>query len=339
MQPADRHGGPPAVQHGARLAPPHRQGQGEDRPAGLRRRPDGVEDARVDLLEQARDARHDGRPDLQQVLRHRVDRLGVGNRRPRGQVGELDHPLEHVRQRQERQGHIAVGEGNDLQGGADVAGEVAVGEHHPFRVAGRPGGIQDAGEVGRRDRHASRLEAARVGAVGLLALVEQRRPRHGPRRQPSGGRVEDHHALQLRKARQDRADFLHLRGGRDHQDARLAVVEDVADLLGQQGGVDRDGDRPEIQRGVVEGGPLRPVLRQDGDAVPLARPDRGQAERQRSDGGGELVCGDVAPGPSRLVAQQVRLAEARLELRQDVAEGPDLHAPDPPLTCRTSIRG
>ena len=49
------------------------------------------------------------------------------------------------------------------------------------------------------------------------------------------------------------------------------VAQDVLDLLGGQGGVDRDVGAARGEAGVVGDGPLGPVLRQD--RHPVARPD------------------------------------------------------------------
>src|SRR5437867_3648338 len=111
--------------------------------------------------------------------------------------------------------------------------------------------------------------------------------------------------------------------------------------VGQEGGIDRHRHRAQVQDGMVEGGPLRAVLREDRHAVALAYSDRLEPESQRPHGGDELVGRDVAPDPARLVAQEGRLAEVRLEIGEDVAERPDLHARirSRSLTFQTSSPG
>ena len=55
---------------------------------------------------------------------------------------------ERMEQRKESDGRVFCAEADQQPAGGDVAGEVAVGEHHSLRQAGRAGGIEDGGEVG-----------------------------------------------------------------------------------------------------------------------------------------------------------------------------------------------
>jgi hypothetical protein len=58
---------------------------------------------------------------------------------------------------------------------------------------------------------------------------------------------------------------LALRGHGD--DARSGIVEDVGSLVGGLGGINRDRDRAQRERGEIGNRPLRAIFAEDGDAI------------------------------------------------------------------------
>ena len=151
------------------------------------------DDLDVGALVQARHRDHDRRADLGELRRHALDRLHVVDLGAAVEEDVVHRALEHVRKRQERHADVALGDRVELADGLHLRDEVAVGEHDALRLAGRARGVDQAREVGARERR--RLGPAPVRRQGQLAErlepvgeaavhPEQRAPRAGPKRPP-----------------------------------------------------------------------------------------------------------------------------------------------------------
>jgi hypothetical protein len=105
------------------------------------------------------------------------------------------------------------------------------------------------------------------------------------------GRVVD---VEEREALAHRADLLELDGVVDDDQLDAGVDVGVADLLGQQRGVDRDGLQSDGQAGEVAGDPVLRRLAQQADHVVVIEVDGGE------DPGGDRV-GTVGEVPPRAV--------------------------------------
>ena len=93
-------------------------------------------------------------------------------------------------------------------------------------------------------------------------------------------------------------ELVHLRellGVLGDQHLRLGVAEDVLDLGGRRGRIDRDHDRADRRQGVVGECPLEPRAAQDRDLVALLDVEGEEAVRQRGDAAGGLLPADLAP--------------------------------------------
>ena len=139
-----------------------------------------LEDARVHLLVQPRDREHESGPHFGHVERYGVHGLGVGdaNAHVEHQV-VTGHPLEDVRQRQKAEAGVIAGERNRRRACHDVRVDVVVGEHHPFRVAGRPRRVDDRREVVRtnlsaRSRNRSGFPSASAAAPAVSTVSSER---------------------------------------------------------------------------------------------------------------------------------------------------------------------
>ena len=105
---------------------------------------DGVLEVRQDLLVDPRHRDEDVRPGLPDVLRHRGDRLGVGDRAAVVEVDVVDRPLEGVREGEKREGGELRLDLDRRNGRRDVRGEVPVGEHHPLGLPRRAARIDES---------------------------------------------------------------------------------------------------------------------------------------------------------------------------------------------------
>lgn len=138
---------------------PHAHGPGEQALSDPRPRRDRIDDARPQLLIDARHAGHDRRSHLLHVAAEGVDRLG---KRDGGAFVEIvidHHPFEHMTERQERQGRIVVRDIDYLVDINYVRDQVVMREHHPFGVPCGTGRVDDGGQRVRVDRLAALLVA------------------------------------------------------------------------------------------------------------------------------------------------------------------------------------
>jgi hypothetical protein len=177
--------------------------------------------------------------------------------------------VEH-RLRQVGDDPAAVGEADQLVVGAAALRDVAVGDLHALGRAGRAGGVDQREDVVGLDGAPRRLEVEVVLAA-LGELVE---------RQPALGRVavDDDHVLErvvaLGHGQQPVEEGLL----GDH-DRVAGVADEVLDLLGRVGVVDREGGRAEVHGGRVGHVKLGPVCQHQREGVAAAYPERGEPAR------------------------------------------------------------
>jgi hypothetical protein len=91
-----------------------------------------------------------------------------------------------------------------------------------------------------------------------------------------------------------------LAGVLDQHGVRLAVVDDVLDLVGRARGVDPGGRAAGHHRRVIEDHPLGPVEAQDRDLAAAREAQRDQRARCGPDLGGEGLPGRGLPAPVEL---------------------------------------
>jgi hypothetical protein len=93
----------------------------------------------------------------------------------------------------------------------------------------------------------------------------------------------------------DRRNFAQLLFSGEKNDATAGILQNEFRLLGGEGGIDGDGDRPDELAGKVRGGPLRAVFAQDGDAVALGNSPGEQGLRNSGDVAVKLSRGSGYP--------------------------------------------
>ena len=87
----------------------------------------------------------------------------------------VDRALEDVGQRQERKRAVGGAEREQRLAAEHVGHEVRVREHHALRIAGGPGGVDDARYVGGCDPSAEVLERLLADAFGAGGLEQHQR--------------------------------------------------------------------------------------------------------------------------------------------------------------------
>ncbi len=101
----------------------------------------------VETVVDGRDRHEDRWPDFGQIVHQRL-----GARQPDRRTG-ADHEVQfnrlpkRVGPRQERCGAVVRVDVEHVGEHVDVAGDVAVGQHHTLRLAGCPGGIDEARQI------------------------------------------------------------------------------------------------------------------------------------------------------------------------------------------------
>ena len=148
--------------------------------------------------------------------------------------------------------------------------EIAVGQHDALGHAGRPGGVDERGHVARPDRQGARFEKDGTGP-SAMARPFSRTAASGSA--PAGAASEEDDPIpDLGQGGPDGLDLRPEGGGRAQDDRGVGVVDDVADLLGDERRIDRDGDRAQAEVGEIGDDPTRAVVGEDDDFV--ARPCR-----------------------------------------------------------------
>ena len=98
------------------------------------------------LLQNARYGPHDlGPVQLQQFFQ--IVRIAVSDRYAFVEVAIAEQPLQHVRQRQHREGLTGRLREHPPQTSAQIEGEVAMREHHAFGRAGGAGSVDDGSQA------------------------------------------------------------------------------------------------------------------------------------------------------------------------------------------------
>ncbi len=295
---------------------------------------DFIHDAGVDLLVDARDGAESVRVDLDEVVPELVDRLRVGDRGATVQVGVVEHPLEDVRQREEGERDRVARDRDHLAGGRDVRDEVRVREHRALRLPRGARRIDDRGDVLGLYPGRALLEDRRAHLERRAALVRERVEREVSRLRRRA-RVEGDDVVERRALRLDLEDLAELLD-RGHEDRlRAAVVHEGRDLVRGKRRVDRDGPGARAEDGVVGHRPLRPVLREDRDAVSRLDPERVQPERDRPDRETEVARGDGSPRAADFRNEKVRFPRSRRG-EEHVTEGSDLRAHGPPPIAKVA---
>ena len=247
------------------------------------------------------------RLDLDEVLRELVDRLGVRDGRGSREEEIVDHPLEHVRERQEGQGARVARHVEERRARGDVRHEVLVRQNRALRLARGAGRVDHRREVTRKDRRRALLEGARVRAQGREALLDHGRERRGLPRAPRHV-VENDHVLELGAAVADIDHLLELDRARDDDDLRERIPQDVLDLGREVARVDRHAERAEGKRREVRHRPLGPVLREDRDAVVPVDAEEREPQREALRALSEVRGRERRPGPADLRDEELRLA-------------------------------
>jgi hypothetical protein len=311
----------------------HPEGPEEDAPLEGRLGQDVVHDLGVDLVEEAGDADHDRRPDLEQVGGHRLDALRIGDRRPFVKERERRHALEDVRQREEGQDRVPVRELDDRVQGHGVGDEIRVAQHDALGDARRPRGVDDRGQVVGPDGQGRLFEE--IGAGGGQGLATPHDLREA--QDPFGRLLFDEDEVP------DRGQFL--ADGLDLQpeepvgaddDLGVRIVDDVLDLAGHEGGVDGDGDAARAQGREVRHRPLRPVLGEDGELVTRPEAEVPQAQGEVLDPLGESGCRQGREMALLLDHQQGVLGIGPDGVEKKLAQGLD-HGKPPRWMCRCPL--
>ena len=195
-------------------------------------------------------------------------------------------------------------------------------QHRALRIPGRSRGVDDRRDVLRLHPSGALLEDAGTHFESRPASVHDGVERRVARLRGRAPFHEDD-VIERRALRLDLQDFAQLLELRDEHRLRSRVLEQRRDLRSRKRRVDGDGPRSGAEDGVVGHRPLRPVLRNDRDALARLDSERVQAEREGAHGVAEIARGDRRPPPSDLGRQEIRLSRRRRE-EKDVAEGADL---------------
>ncbi len=257
----------------------HRERPLEDLPLRRRARLRRGEDARVDLLEDARHAADEVRAHLGEVVAQLVEVLGERGREAVGHAQERLEPRERMGERKEEEVDVALFHRRRLHRRVDGGDVVAVGLHDALRRPRRARRVDDRRELlGPGPPHALG-ERGLVRGFTLAAEPAQRLPRQ-------------HHLRRLRRVvARDDDDLLeprhllpHLQGlgelGRvlDDQGLRLRVVDHVGDEVRRVGRIDRHRDAASAEDREVGLDPLGAARRQERDALALLAADRDEPE-------------------------------------------------------------
>ena len=250
----------------------------------------GVHDLGVDLLEDPRRADHDVRPDLDEVLGDRLDALGIGHGTALVEIGEGDHSLQDMRQRQEGERGILFREEDHRRGGDDVADEVVVGQDDALGQTRGARGVDDGGLIRGLDSPGQALEEARLGGVHGSAFGQDL----GQREHALGRRLgfQGDEMLDLDQLGPDGLQLPPLIGAGDDHDAGVGVIDEIFDLVGDERRVDRDGDAAQAEVGEVGHDPFGPVLGEDDELVALALAEGLKPQRVVPHGLPEFSAGD-----------------------------------------------
>ena len=271
----------------------------------------------VDLLEHARDRQHVVRLEGGEMFDEVRDIARVPHDDATLQARDGDDASEDVCQWEEEQRRIALFETrSDSRAGCGALGEeVRVGEDHALGAPGGARGVDQRRCVGRHRIGVSRVEFcvgyifAAVGQLVHRAVVDDE---GFAKRGQSVGHL---------------AELVAVVGVLDDKRDGSGVLEEVLDLIGCRGLVDRDRCPARTPDGVVQERPLVPSGRTDRDAVARCDPGRDETFRDGVDLVGELLCGHRDPLAGRLSPEQwecrafVAITEQSVDQRGLVFDG------------------
>jgi len=231
-------------------------------------------DAVVDPLEDLGDADLDGGLEFPEVVHQPVDAFRIGPDNAQVHRGIDGHPLEHVGERQEGEAEVALLVVMHPRGVEGRVVEVGVGDHGPFRRAGRPGGVGDRGQILRPDGATDRPEALRRPLVQDPPFCLEVLPSQNARRQGRPAGREDDQGLRLPQRLADGQERLEDRVVFRETAPQPAVADDVGRLLKAGRGIQTDRDPAGGEDGEIRVGPLRPghLSRSPGRRGPSRRP-------------------------------------------------------------------
>ena len=218
----------------------------------------------------------------------------------------------------------------------------AVVAHHPLRLAGGAGGVEDVEGIGGRDRHAlvrlgpgkevAPVEVAgRVEGASVLGALEDDAPVRAVAR-------ELDRPVEERLVLDDAPRLDAARGAEDH--LRLAVVDAPRELLRREPAEDDAVHRPEAGAGEHRDDRLGHHRHVDDD--PVAAPDPEPGERPGAARGLVLELGvgeaRLPTGDGAVVDDGRLLAAARLDMHIDrVVAGVDLGSREPAVERRPPV--
>ncbi len=179
----------------------------------------------------------------------------------------------------------------------------------PFGRTGRARGVDDGGDVVER---CDLGQLAQVGGIGLGQLgVGGDRIARGFRRLDQHDRFEGGQRLA------DLEEPLEERIVLDDGDLGAAVVDEVLDLLGRRGVVDRHRRCAQEQHGQIERMELGPVAHHQHDGVALADAEGGETGRQSSGDLGEVGHRPTVPSSTGILPAHDLDGRVLVEVREE----------------------
>ena len=199
-------------------------------------------------------------------------------------------------------------------------------EHHAFRLAGRPGGVNDGGELAGGDRSSPVTELLAGAPLRLHLLVtaalhfletEDGRLRRGRF-------VHDGDGLECGQEVPDVLNLLELKPRRDDGKAGAGVFENVARQSGRERRIDRHRHRAERQDRQVAQHPLRPALGDDRDTVAGTDAQRFEPETELANPLEHFLAREPFDDTAPAAAHEHRLGKPAHEMERQVGDGLDV---------------
>ena len=266
----------------------------------------------VHLLQHTRNNDHDGRLGHLQIGGQRLDALRDVDMQITRHTDVVDGTGEGMRLRQEQQDGVllAMQQFRHIIGQIERGGAIMLMRHlHALRRGGRTGRVHNGAQIGLLHGIDSRIERliAHTGAIrldfvkttGLEAddVLQSRAIGFGP--------------VRLR---------LHISGFHDQQ-TRIGIVDDIADLLGGIGIVNRGEHAAAGHDGRVEHIPIVGGAAHESHAIALLQTIMQQALRDGADVGERLICGLGVPIAILLERVQWFVAHTSGAVGVDIVDG------------------
>ncbi len=183
-----------------------------------------------------------------------------------------------------------------------------MGQDDALGDAGRSARVDDRGFVVGPDGTGDFLEEPRLGRGDRPAPFPN--PVHRQDAGRGGLGLENDDVLDLGETGPDRGDFLILEEVGDDDDFRVAVVDDVLDLLGDQGGIDRNRDAAQAEIGKIGDRPFGAILGENDQLAAPAVAEVHQSQGEFADGRLEFGRRDVGVNIVPLHLEKIGLGEA-----------------------------